>query len=123
MQLSFNEIKQIAELRNIPGYSLLLDAIQARIDDLSNQLTTAKPDEENQILAKWRATREIFTDLKTIPETFGLEILSIQETKQHAEGETIPEIVQTPHIPELNPQLIAHLKEMYDRKVRELKGV
>ncbi len=72
---TFAQLKNVAELKHNPGFLLLLDAIQARIDTLSNELTLAKSEDESKLLAQWRAMRDIFCILRGTPEEFAMQLM------------------------------------------------
>lgn len=70
MQLDPYELQLVAELTGNRGFQLLLDAIRARIDDVADELHAARTlDQDYRTLALWRALREVYSQLKTTPET------------------------------------------------------
>ena len=62
--ITFEDFKCIAALKYDKGFNLLLECLQANIDNLSNELAIAEPGKEAQVLARWRVFREIFVLFK-----------------------------------------------------------
>lgn len=75
--ITYYEAKSIAELKYHSGYRLLLDALQAHIDDISNELATSSPDKEISLLGQWRASRDIFAILRQYPESYAEQLLEL----------------------------------------------
>lgn len=122
------EFELIASLRQDPAFLLLLDKIQARVDDLADELAYAETKHsETKLLAEWRAMRRILHELKTGPEEIGKAL----EEKRNEEKERLASInsvtnqkirnvvnklqqlnpsvegeVREINIPEINPNLI-----------------
>lgn len=89
MNLSVEQLESIASLSYDPGFILLLDAIQAQIDDVTVVLHEAPVGMETQILARWRALREIYATLKTMPEELALRVNDERASRELTEGLTI----------------------------------
>lgn len=92
MALSYEEAKSIAELKYHGGFRLLLDALQAHIDDISNDLASATPDKESGILGQWRASRDIYTILKLHPEQYAIQLLELNPDpiNSQIDGQQLP---------------------------------
>lgn len=115
-QLTLQQIEQIAALEYDPGFILLLDALQAQIDDVAVRLDEAGADEESQLLALWRAMRQIFATLKRTPEEFGFQLSEKREIGEQNLGinqHFVPERTSLP------PQVLATLKAEYDRRMKD----
>lgn len=85
--LTYGEVKAVAELKYHGGYNILLGALQAHIDDLANDLATATPDSQISILGQWRAARSIFGILKYTPESYAVHLLELNPDPNQVELE------------------------------------
>src|ERR1039457_1334572 len=71
MPLESQQIKIIASLKDNPAFNLLLDSIQAHIDDAMEVLYQSDTKEiDIRALEKWRALKQVHAILKTTPEEF-----------------------------------------------------
>ncbi len=73
---STQAIREIAGLKYHPGFLLLLDQLQARFDDLSEDLAepALSTDEAHNKLRYWQAFREILNTLKTTPANYLIQL-------------------------------------------------
>jgi hypothetical protein len=70
MKLSFLEISGLARLRTMPEFQLLLDALQADLDDAADRIYFADSDSsERRAVADWRALRTVISRLRGLPES------------------------------------------------------
>lgn len=69
--LHAHEILLIAHLADNQGFKLLLDAIQADMDTVLDEVEEAKTDEEERRkLTLWKAYRKVLSRLRELPESF-----------------------------------------------------
>lgn len=67
--LTITEMEQIARLTQEPGYHLLLDALQAQVDDIAEELDKSNGGkEELRLLSLWKAARRTLAVLKYHPQ-------------------------------------------------------
>lgn len=118
MAISLFEMKQIAELKGHPGYILLMEAMQAELDTLSDELLASEPQKEGQILGKWRAFKDIFTRLKTVPEEYALE-LSIEAPTPGDPDNIFTRVAPRPKI-EWTQEAIDLLTKVYEEKKNKI---
>ncbi len=118
MVLSFQQLKQVAELVYNPGYILLMDSLQAHLDDISHALLAAEPAQEPKLLARWRAASEYLALLKNNPENIALELKTQQELQESILGPQLPERFVTQNTSSLSPEQIRILREAYERKTK-----
>ncbi len=90
MENTFVQYQKIAELLQNSGYLLLLENVQAYIDDVTYQLEKVSSENEKQLLSKWRALREIYTILATTPEKFAQEVENIISMEEVLKGQQFP---------------------------------
>lgn len=119
--LSFQELKQIAELVYHPGYVLMIDAVQAYVDDLASELRNCDPSRETQCLAKWRVASEILNILRTNPEKIALEVRAENQLQEEILGPQLEEQYNTYVPTNLAPEQVNALKAAYERKMKEIK--
>ncbi len=119
-QLSFLELKQVASLKNNPGYLILMDALLAELDSLTDQLRLSNPGDTPQILAKWRVYTEIYQKLLTIPEEFVLEVANFEqdEIRQREMPQRVIDPVQKV---EFTQEALDKLQALYNAKKEKLK--
>lgn len=80
MRLSFIQLQGLDRLRSMPEFVLLLDAIQADIDDLADAIESARTDEEERrAVSEWRALRSCLRRLRGIPESLSSEAAELRE--------------------------------------------
>lgn len=85
MKLSFYQLQELARLRTLPEFLLLLDALQADIDDLADAIEAARTDEEERrAVAVWRALRICLRRLRGITDAVR------DETEKLATGPVTP---------------------------------
>lgn len=118
-QLSIAQLEQVAALHYDPGFILLLDLLQATVDDLSEQLHGAEPAREAQILGKWRACREFLALMKTTPEEIGLRIEQERAAKELLEGPALYSTYQ-PHRGAMSDEHKAALHAEYKRRMSDI---
>ncbi len=80
----------MAALLNDSGYIALMDNLKALVDDVAVALDLAKPHEERQLLARWRALREIYTLLATVPQNAAAEIDTFKTFEESTKGPQMP---------------------------------
>lgn len=69
MKLSFYQLQELSRLRTLPEFLILLDALQADIDDLADAIEAARTDEEERrAVAVWRALRICLRRLRGITD-------------------------------------------------------
>ena len=69
MQLTEEDMRLIAQLTSDPGYMLLIDSIQADLDDLADRMEQEQDDRRLAGLTReWQATRKVVAALRTRPE-------------------------------------------------------
>ena len=67
-QLEHHQLQALAELSEHIGYRVLLDALQADLDDLTNTMRNATTDEEShRALREWRALDLLVGRLQALP--------------------------------------------------------
>jgi hypothetical protein len=65
----------MAELRDNPGYVLILENVQAFVDDLGDLLESAPDDKQDlRRLNHWRTARQMLSILRHTPEQFHQEM-------------------------------------------------
>lgn len=75
MNLTGDQMRWIAELKGLAGYQLLLDCVQAHIDDLDDAMDMAGEDKKLLELARSRKSiRTVLHILKTVPEKLAQEL-------------------------------------------------
>lgn len=72
MQLTPQDIKLLAGLQYEPGFIVLLDYLQAKLDTLTDELANPDltPEEGASKLRYWQAFREILHSIRTTPKSF-----------------------------------------------------
>lgn len=92
---SIQEMQLIADLRDNAGYRLILENIQAFVDDLAMQLEDAPDDaQDRRRLTLWRAARKILAILQFTPEQFTQEMQA--ELARMSEGQRAALELQRP---------------------------
>ena len=119
MTLSFAQLKQVAELVYNPGYMLLIDSLQAHLDDISQELLAAEPSHEAKILAKWRAASEYLSIMKNGPENIALDLKNQQEMEEQVLGPQMPTRFVSSPGQNLSTAQLNVLKDAYDRKMKK----
>ena len=67
-QLEHYQLQALAELAEHTGYTILLDGLQADLDDLLDKVRSATSDaEELRAVREWRALDELVSKLRTFP--------------------------------------------------------
>ncbi len=92
--LTKEQREAVVELAHMPGWPILLDALQARIDYIGDELGRAMvPDLILRLQSKWQALREVAHILRSTP------VLLLNELKEEAkdappgpEQEPAPEV-------------------------------
>lgn len=84
-RLTLEEQQALADLAESYAFNLLLDAIQADIDDLADEIASARSDEEERrAVSEWRAMRQILFRLKSIPSA-ARDMLDPEEVRKSEE--------------------------------------
>jgi len=115
---SYLEYQQMASLLHDSGYILLMDNLKAKVDDVAVALDLAKPHEERQLLARWRALREVYTILSTVPQNAAAEIDTFKTHEEETKGPQMPARF-VPQKTLQSQEEIAALKKRYE----ELTGL
>lgn len=70
--ISQDALRSIGALKYDPGYNLLLDRLQAKLDGITNDLANPEltTDQRLNTLAYWQSFREILNDLRVLPVNF-----------------------------------------------------
>jgi hypothetical protein len=88
-ELDNQAVRLLGSLKYDPGHLLLIDILQARLDDITDELADAPGPEK---LPYWRAFREIFTIVRDSPLKFAQavgEFTEIEERENPAENPLI----------------------------------
>jgi hypothetical protein len=81
MKLSFLEVAGLARLRTMPEFQLLLDALQADLDDAADRIYFADSDSsERRAVSDWRALRTVISKLRGLPESVRDEAESVRNS-------------------------------------------
>ncbi len=115
MQFSYFELKQVSALKGHPGFILLIDALKATLDDLTDKLRT---EDNPNLLSKWRAFSDIYYCLAQTPEQFALDVLEAEETPEHQNK--LPMRNSVPHV-EISEEAGKRLLALYEAKKNKLK--
>lgn len=82
-ELTPEQKQSVVELKYMQGWPLLLDALQARIDTVSDRLATELDGPRAlRILAMWQALREVAMVLKWTPENLAEDLEEEARAKQ-----------------------------------------
>jgi hypothetical protein len=78
--LTPDEVKLVANLAQDRGFIILLTALQADMDDLSDSIHSAATDEEERrAVSRWRAYRDLISALQSIPAWASNRLTTISE--------------------------------------------
>lgn len=116
MPITLEQTEQIAALTYDPGYILLMDALQAQIDDLANRLDEAHGSDEQHLLGRWRAMRQTRNILTAMPQEIALRIEEEKAARDMSEGVSIGSRYTPRRVP-MTPQALELLKQEYDRRI------
>lgn len=95
MNLTEEQMRLIALLPSDPGFLLLLDSLQADLDDLSDRMETEQDDRKLAGMTReWQAMRKVLGALKTRPEMI---------RKEWEESDHYPEELRPPPPPKVAP--------------------
>jgi len=88
MPLNQAEALLLSGMREDPAYLLLMDKLQAVLDDLTNQLHDADATKTQTLLPYWRAMRTIYIELRTTPLNVlsWLDELKLEDSTQLTEN-------------------------------------
>lgn len=114
-QLTFEDFKCIAALKQDKGFNLLLECLSAEIDALSNELAIADPSKESQLLARWRVFRDIYVLFKERPEQLYQELEQNKQVIEEEAENKFPDRTFPVH-KSLSGQDIERLKKLYELK-------
>lgn len=94
MDLTEEQMRLIALLPSDPGFVLLLDSIQADLDDLADQMEVEQDDRKLAGMTReWQAMRKVLGALKSRPEMIRKEW---EESEHYPEELRLPPPVRTP---------------------------
>lgn len=92
-KLTSEQQESIAELKHHEGFNLLLDAIQAEIDTVSDLLQHSKSYEmDAHHLHTWRSLRRVKQVLTEYPEFFHTQLEEDRKAMEEITSEQIPNI-------------------------------
>ena len=90
MNLHPKELELLASLPQDPAYQLLVSKLQARIDEITDELQEADDLRTKDLLPYWRAFRSIYQDIILTPQSIGKQL--IQEGKEQPLIENDPNV-------------------------------
>jgi plasmid stabilization system protein ParE len=80
MQLNFLQLQELDRLRTLPEFQLLLQMLEADIEDLADEIEAAASDEaERRAVATWRALRICLRRLRGVPDSISPEAQDLRE--------------------------------------------
>lgn len=68
MSLTYDEAQLLQTLSTDPAYLLLMDKLQAVVDNLTDKLHALPTKESQDLLPFWKAFRSIYIELRNTPE-------------------------------------------------------
>jgi len=99
----------VVELKYTPGWPLLLDALQARIDWTADRLDAEEDGPKAlRILAKWQALREVAALLKWTPEALA------EDLEEEARAKEPDGVTEETASPSAKAQILATLRRYHE---------
>lgn len=109
MNLENKEIESLAHLKEDFGFNILLDRIQAELDNMQTDILNEPFNMEK--LSLWKALYKIFYILKTVPDDMHKEMLKLRQ-------ETTYEQVEN-QLEAMNPDYLQSLMKIYEDKKKK----
>ena len=96
MTLTVAQMRLIAALPADPGFILLLDSLQADLDDIGDYMAREVDDPKLLALAhRWQALKNVLDALKNRPENVREELSGTEETPEELKPPPVPKTKRT----------------------------
>ncbi len=80
--LETTEIRHLAELKDHPGYTLLIDRVQAELDTLQQEFLVPGTPVNTEMVLYWRGLSRILAIFKVIPDQMQQEFKILRDNMQ-----------------------------------------
>ncbi len=117
--LSLQEVESVAALKYETGFIILLDAIQAQIDTLADELSNVQSGtDEAHMLGRWRALRLVYGLLKGTPEEFAMRVDEDRAIATLNAGVTMSSLAPGVRLP-MPPEALEAVRSEYNRRMKK----
>lgn len=115
MDLEHLELESLSSLKENLGYRLIIDRIQAEIDNTQADLLDYEQLVSKEKVLYWRALYKILYILKTIPEEMTKELTKLREDIQYS--------FTNEQLDKLPPEYLDNLMKQYEKKKKKLNRI